>query len=146
MLSVHDVAAYILEKEKHTGAMKLHKLLYYCQAWHLVYRDEPLFDEKIEAWRDGPVVREVYDLHKGKFALREWDVGDGEELGKSERTLVDAVLKVYGKMSGQQLSDRTHAEAPWTNARLGYAPNERSDEEISLHDMYQYYGARVGKS
>ena len=146
MATAHDVTAYILTKEQHTGAMKLHKLLYYCQAWYLVYQEQPLFEEAIEAWRDGPVVPEVYDFHRNRFALREWDEGDPENMEKSERKLVDAVLKVYGKMSGQQLSDRTHAESPWVSAREGYAPTEPSNEQISLHEMYQYYGARVGRT
>jgi uncharacterized phage-associated protein len=36
-------------------AMRLQKLLYYVQAWHLAVTDEPLFPEQIKAWKDGPV-------------------------------------------------------------------------------------------
>ena len=31
--------------------MKLHKLLYYCQAWNLVWEDKKLFNEKIKSIR-----------------------------------------------------------------------------------------------
>jgi hypothetical protein len=37
------------------GAMKLHKILYYCQAWSLVWDDKPLFRERIEAWVTVPL-------------------------------------------------------------------------------------------
>ena len=54
--------------------MKLQKLLYYCQAWALVWDDKPLFKEKIEAWISGPVVRTLYNTHRGKFLLKLKDI------------------------------------------------------------------------
>ena len=38
------------------GDVKLHKLLYYAQGWHLARTGRPLFPEAVEAWTDGPVV------------------------------------------------------------------------------------------
>jgi len=49
-LSVHDVAAYILKKQGEMSAMKLQKLVYYSQAWSLVWDEKPLFRAQIEAW------------------------------------------------------------------------------------------------
>lgn len=49
MATVHDVAAYILAKHGPMTAMKLEKLVYYSQAWSLVWDDKPLFRSKIEA-------------------------------------------------------------------------------------------------
>ena len=57
MASVYDVAAFILGRLGQVGAMKLQKLVYYSQAWSLVWDDQPLFSETIEAWDKGPVVR-----------------------------------------------------------------------------------------
>lgn len=54
--TVFDVAEYILEQHGEMTSMKLQKLVYYCQAWHLAWSDEPLFRESIEAWANGPVV------------------------------------------------------------------------------------------
>lgn len=42
--------------------LKLQKLLYYAQGISLGMYDKPLFDEKIEAWQHGPVVRKVYGV------------------------------------------------------------------------------------
>ena len=62
MVSAHDVAAYILRKQGPLSAMKLQKLVYYAQAWSTVWDDQPLFSEAVEAWANGPVVRELYDV------------------------------------------------------------------------------------
>jgi uncharacterized phage-associated protein len=58
---------------KQTGEIdvfKLHKLLYYAQAWHLVWEGEPLFPEQIEAWAGGPVIPELYKFHKGYYKIK----------------------------------------------------------------------------
>ena len=57
------------------SAMKLQKLIYYSQAWSLVWDDEPLFPERIEAWINGPVVPELYERHKGEFKVTAEIVG-----------------------------------------------------------------------
>jgi uncharacterized phage-associated protein len=66
---VVDIAEYILEQLGEITTMKLHKLLYYCQAWHLVWDEEPLFEARIEAWANGPVAPEIYELHRGIFKV-----------------------------------------------------------------------------
>jgi uncharacterized phage-associated protein len=40
--------------------LKLQKLLYYCQAWSLVFTGQALFAERIEAWVHGPVVPSIF--------------------------------------------------------------------------------------
>lgn len=143
MVSVHDVAAYILDRRRGpVTAMKLEKLVYYCQAWHLVWCEEPLFGERIEAWANGPVVRELFDLHRGKFSLDEpWPAGDAGVLDAAQRGTVDAVLDNYGPLSGRQLSALTHDEAPWKDARKGLAPTDKSSRTISSAALAEYYSA-----
>lgn len=140
MVSAHDVAAYILGKHSPMSAMKLQKLVYYCQAWHLVWDDMPLFSEEIEAWANGPVVRELYEVHRGLFQLNEWLQGDASKLNESEAATVDAVLSFYGEKSAQWLSDLTHKEDPWREARRGTPEGRPSTEEISHAAMAEYYG------
>ena len=71
IVSVFDVACYVMSRVKECTTMKLQKLLYYCQAWYLVWNDKPLFSENIEAWANGPVIRELYNFHKGLFTITE---------------------------------------------------------------------------
>ena len=119
-MSAHDVAAYILSKQGGTSAMKLQKLCYYSQAWHLVWDDEPLFREAVQAWADGPVVYELFDGHRGQFSVSgPWSQGSVAALTPSQRETIDIVLNHYGQLTGQALSALTHSEAPWRNARQG---------------------------
>ena len=117
--------------------------MYYAQAWSTVWDDEPLMKNRIEAWANGPVVRELYDAHKGRFTLRAGDLGKGDPatLTKSQRGTIKAVLKAYGAKSAQWLSDQTHSEAPWRMARKGLDDGDRGSSEITLDSMADYYGS-----
>ena len=141
MATVHDVAAYILKKRGAMSAMKLQKLVYYSQAWSVVWDERPLFPERIEAWANGPVVRGLYDLHRGSFEVSEWPHGDACRLTSGERATVDTVLDFYGDRSAQWLSDLTHREQPWLQARRGLPHGERGNREITLSSLEEYYSS-----
>jgi len=121
--------------------MKLQKLVYYSQAWSLVWDDRPLFDERIEAWKNGPVVRELYEVHKGKFIVDQLPGGDSIKVDDLGKETVDAVLKYYSKMNADQLSSLTHSEDPWQLARNGIDPESKCGNEISLESMSEYYSS-----
>jgi uncharacterized phage-associated protein len=142
MANVFDVAAYIIQKRGPMTAMKLQKLAYYCQAWSLVWDEEPLFAEKIEAWANGPVVRELFEAHRGVFRVTTVK-GDPANLTDTQRETIDAVLRDYGTKSSQWLSDLTHTEAPWRDTRsaAGLADGERGSAEIKLDLMADYYSS-----
>lgn len=67
--SVLDVAACVLESQGPMSHMKLQKLCYYSQAWHLAWEGVPLFPERIEAWANGPVVPVLYEALRGEFQV-----------------------------------------------------------------------------
>jgi len=137
--SVHDVAAYILKRCGPMTAMKLQKLVYYSQAWSVVWEGRALFDARIEAWSNGPVVPDIYAVHRGQFMVADWPLGDRSKLGKADEGTVVAVCDYYGDKSAQWLSDLTHAEAPWRNARVGIPDGERGSVEITLAALEEYY-------
>lgn len=139
MPSVFDVADYILKLRGSMTTMKLQKLVYYCQAWSLVWDEAPIFNEPIEAWANGPVVRALYEKHRGQFVVASVG-GNPKCLNKDQRETVEAVMEHYGDKSSQWLSDLTHREAPWREARLGLGDNERGNTEITLGSMADYYG------
>lgn len=146
MATVHDVAAYILSKQGAMSAMKLQKLCYYSQAWNLVWEEEPLFQERIEAWANGPVVRELYAEHRGHFGVTK-DLltrGDAMMLTERERQNVDIVLEFYGDRPAHELSELTHREAPWKEARGDLAPGATSQTEITPTAMHEFYDGLVG--
>lgn len=141
MASVHDVAAYIVARQGPLTAMKLQKLVYYAQAWSLVWEERPLFSECIEAWANGPVVRELYDQHRGQFEIRAWPAGDPGNLAASDRATIDDVLRFYGDKPAQWLSELTHREQPWLEARSGAPEGSRSTAVITPEAMRAYYGS-----
>jgi uncharacterized phage-associated protein len=141
MASVHDVAAYILKKRGAMSTMKLQKLCYYSQGWSLAWDEKPLFREPIRAWANGPVVYELFDGHRRRFRVASWPKGDAGNLTKDERDTIDAVLWAYGDLTGQQLSDMSHAERPWIEARAGLPTGAASTAVIDLVSMQDYFGA-----
>jgi uncharacterized phage-associated protein len=140
-ISVHDVAAYIVSKRGPMSAMKLQKLVYYSQAWALVWDEKPLFRARMEAWANGPVCRTLYAAHRGQFEIKDWPSGDpGKIRGKQQET-VDAVLKFYGDKSAHWLSELTHRERPWKDARNGLSLQDVCSEEITHAAMAEYYSS-----
>jgi uncharacterized phage-associated protein len=143
MARVHDVAAYIISKLRSVDAMKLQKLLYYTQAWSLVWDEKAMFSPKIEAWANGPVVRKVFKTYQGQFKVTRALEGNKNALTEDERGTVDAILSFYGDKDGFYLSELTHRERPWMDARKGFAPGEKCDVEITKAAMRDYYGGLV---
>lgn len=148
MASVHDVAKYILGACGEMTTMKLQKLCYYAQAWSLVWDGKPIFPDQIEAWVNGPVIPNLYQEHRGKFSVSasELSFGDANRLTSSERDTIDAVLDHYGSYSGTQLSQITHHESPWLDARVGCSQYERCQNVISLDAMADFYTAMYAEA
>lgn len=141
MVSVLDVARYILEQTGPTTTMKLQKLVYYCQAWSLAWDDEPLFDEEFQAWANGPVCPELFDKHRGEFRISESKLaGYNAKLTDAQRETVRKVLAYYGDKEPHWLGELTHLEGPWRDARLGVPMGEPSSNVIEKDSMQQYYG------
>jgi uncharacterized phage-associated protein len=138
MVTAHDVAHYMLRRRAMT-AMKLQKLLYYAQGWHLALTGHKLFREPIQAWANGPVVRDIYDVHRGSFGLSAWPLGDEASLTDAEKTTVDLVLDTYGRKDARWLSELTHTEEPWNRARSGLPEGARSEAKIGIGEMRSYF-------
>ncbi len=139
--NVFDVAKYILNKCGETTTVKLHKLVYYSQAWSLVWDEKPIFKNKIQAWANGPVIPILFQAHKGKFLVtkRNFSYGKIRMLSKNQKETIDSVIDYYGDKTAQWLVDLTHLENPWRDARKGCKPGEKCTNEISLASMMEYY-------
>ena len=73
-----------------------------------------------------------------RFFLVLW-AGNPDNLTPEQKDTVNVVCDAYSHLNPQQLSDLTHSEAPFINARKGLAPNERGHNVISLADMAEFY-------
>jgi uncharacterized phage-associated protein len=134
MATVFDVAACILAKKGAMTTMKLQKLVYYSQAWSTVWDDDVLFHEPIEAWMNGPVVRELFNSTKGQFRVAAIAEGDIGTLTVNQHNTIDRVLAFYGDKNAQWLSDLTHMEEPWMEA---YSQGQNT--EITPSALSEYY-------
>ena len=138
MALVDDVAAAILEKVGTVTTKKLQKLVYYTQAWHLVFTGVPLFQNRIEAWVQGPVAPDLYKNYRRLYEVDQW-AGNVSALSASERRTINWVLEKYGQFTAEALSQMTHMEVPWVVARGLANENERTSEEIDHRQMFAYY-------
>lgn len=149
-IDINDVVDFIIgqfsDEEGSLNLLKLQKLLYYVQAWHLALGRGPLFAGKFQAWVHGPVSRQVYDRFKDTHSLfatvGSRDIRDGFDpavMPPSARVHIDEVLEAYGEFSGVQLENMTHEEAPWIQARGSLKSFERCETEIDEELMEKFY-------
>jgi uncharacterized phage-associated protein len=145
MLTAIQVADWIVRFRLDAGApvdpMSLQKLLYYAQAFHLARQGEPLFTNGFEAWRDGPVLPRVWRHYKenaAPFILpRKGDLKTQIE-PELEGELRDTV-GFFSRMTPFWLSDATHNEVPWIEARSGFDAHEPSAVPIPDDKIRAYY-------
>lgn len=140
MPTVIDAARLILEGKGAMSAMKLQRIVCWAQGWSLAWDDAPLFPESVRAWRDGPSVRALFQVHRGRFELGPADLdGDPARLPPAGRETVAAVLRAYGAFDGLTLSEHARREPPWIAARRGAEPGTMSDHPIPHEAMRDYY-------
>lgn len=148
MADINDVAAYIVRHfEGPISTMKLQKLAYFAQGWHLGITSKRLFEGEFEAWAKGPVNKALYAQHRRQFSVHEWPSGDPTQVAGFERKVVDAVLSNYGALSGIQLSEISHLPgAPWdvTRRQSGVPEGARSQVAVDTQEMHRYFALHLG--
>ena len=101
--------------------LKLQKLLYYMQGFHLAFFGTPFFNESIVAWTYGPVVPVVFNEFKKfkKRAINPENYRDELVLANEEQQMFDMVYGEYNRFSAVALMQMTHTEGPWKNHGIG---------------------------
>lgn len=151
---------YLIKNQISVNHLKLQKVLYYTQAWHLVYFDDFIFDEQPEAWVNGPVYRSVYEHFKELGTYNDINLvnnpqndietifkekSDKLSLSNHQRDFLASILTHYGTMSHDKLVMLTHSELPWNEAREGLDPFTYSDRKINFDTMKRYYKERLNQ-
>lgn len=155
-MDIFDAIDFIIDRAENSDFsltnLKLQKLLYYCQAWHLAFYERPQFDEKFQAWIHGPVSRRVFDrfsTNKSLYStIKKTDIRPTfsmDSIEAHDRTHILTVLESYADFSDTDLEEMTHQEKPWIEARKGYSSNERCEKVISEETMKTYYASRLSK-
>ena len=121
--------------------LQLHKLLYYVQGWSMGLRGEPIFEDPIEAWKYGPVVKGVFPYFSsyGDAPITDWELSTAVELSKDDRFFIKLVWESYKRFSALGLCEKTHGEPPWKNARGDLKPYESSSAEITLEALREFF-------
>jgi uncharacterized phage-associated protein len=150
MISAIDVARYLIhlaspandEDADRLCHMRLQKLLYYVQGWHLGAYGRHLFEGRIEAWQHGPVVHEVYPEFKryGSDAIPASEGSESLSLSEKDKLFIDGIFEHYKQFSATALRKKTHEEAPWLNT---WKSNHR--QEINPHAMREFFLPQVKK-
>lgn len=137
-------------KLKGLTPMKLQKLLFYTQSWHLKLCDgKPLFDDLFARWKFGPVIPPIYHLLK-KYGSNEIQepisiIVDSEGEWKRitpkiqsddaiAEKIIDKIIDVYGSYSGTELSTMTHApNTAWSLGAVDGGPITHTDMAEHIH-------------
>lgn len=119
--------------------LKLQKLLYYMQGFHLAFFDEPLFNENIEAWQYGPVVPEIYHRFKQCGNSNISLAADAQivSLTEDEEDIFKQVYDSYAQFSALKLMQMTHDETPWKTT-----PKER-DSVIDQNKIKSFFSTLI---
>jgi uncharacterized phage-associated protein len=143
--SCFDVASYFIGLAHQTEAtisnLKLQKLVYYSQAWHLAIHGTPLFEEDFQAWVHGPVVPDLYQKYQA-FGWQPIQEDASSDLSEDVLSFLNEVAEEYFTCDAYELEQMTHVEAPWNQARGDLPPDAPSNAVIKKEWMKEYYGAR----
>ena len=139
-ISVHDVAAFLLEKSgSHLAVSAIHRMAYYAQGWHLAWAGTPLFAEEIRIRNTGPVVRSLF-AHSEGFTETAWPAGNAAVITGDTAKVLAAVFNSYGHMTGISMGENAHQEAPCMLA-MARKTDEDREPVIDLVDMKAFFKA-----
>lgn len=119
-VSAFDVASWFVKegydypRNTRDGNMKLQKLLYFSQLVHLAKYNEPLFEQKILAFKDGSVVEEIrqeYHHRNSSFLFQMTSMGN--ILTPEMVDTIETVVDIFGDASARELSDLNHEHVSW---------------------------------
>lgn len=105
---------------KKVSIMTLLKLTYIAHGWHLEMFNRPLFPNRIEAWKYGPVIRDVYnDFRNQGVTVSSGIPNYDDDLDEGTKSFLEQIYTIYGSMNAYQLSDLTHVKGgPWQLATM----------------------------
>jgi uncharacterized phage-associated protein len=145
IISPANTADFLLVECRERGDiltnLKIQKLLYYAQAWHLAIHSKPLFAEDFQAWVHGPALPSQYQRFK-KF---EWRPILEEEIvlpvlnDLNVASHLVEIVNVFGVETASSLELMTHHERPWLEARKGIPNDQPSAAVITKQSMRLFY-------
>ena len=149
-----DIAKYILATRVCTH-LELEKLVYMCYADYLCSTHKRLFEDKIYAFRYGPVIKSVYEQYKGMKGIEEGVAVDDEkwdedyakmparsrilfaEDGIEKIAHINITLEKYSCLSASELVNVTHVVGgPWDSVEKD-SPYAEIPDSVILEKHYK---------
>lgn len=158
-MSYQAAVYYLAEKAEKDGLsfsnLKIQKLVYYSQGFHLGIFNTPLFEEEIEAWDHGPVVSPLYHSLKkfgsNNITLASLALCIGVQsscaLSNEQKAVLDSVYDEYGRKGALALRAQTHKESPWLNHSHDGTPTGKADQmEITIEELKGFFTPKLMES
>lgn len=147
---INRISDYFVWKAFEDGRLitnkKVQKLVYYAQAWNLVFVGKALFPDQIEAWIHGPAIRALYSKYK-KYGYHPIQAKPTKpKINVDEKAFLDDLWTVYGAYDADYLEVLSHSEKPWLVARGNADNGEPMAAIIDIEIMREYYGERLRKA
>lgn len=115
--------------------IKLQKLLFFAQEEYLFRYEEPLFEEKIEAWQHGPVVREIWNEYANLPYYIIKNIPQKENIPQKAQEVIDFIWLKYGEKDSWYLSNLTHSYQIWEDKRK---PEYLGRGELTCKEILEY--------
>lgn len=145
MAIILDVGQYITELLPDVDKMKLYKLCYFSQGWHLAWTGKPLFSDEFEGWRHGPVSQQLRHhteaVAKG-HTVAEVPGGESARLSAYEAAVVARIVEFYGNQKSTDLSELSHGAA-WQETRVTLNREEPGNKVMSIQAIHDEFANHI---
>lgn len=144
MQQSNRLADFLIMESRQRGELltplKLQKLMFYADAWHMVIHNSEITPEKFQAWIHGPVALSQYH----RFKAYKWrpildDIVKPSFGAETDGHLIE-IVDVFGSETGTALEIMTYQETPWLAARGGIPDDQPCSEFIDKELTKEYYG------
>jgi uncharacterized phage-associated protein len=155
---VGDIANFFISKSLETGRavtpLQLQKLIYFAHGWNLGITKTPLILENIEAWKNGPVIEELYHEFKrysynpiSEFSeqISGQDLSE-PVLDETTTLFLEKIWTTYSKRSGLDLSRLSHeVGSPWHTivTKLGGVYRIPANKVIPNDLIEKYFNSKL---
>lgn len=156
MHDAREVANFLLDyadqRSLRLTNMALLKHIYFAHGWHLASRNEPLVQNRIEAWEHGPVIRAVYDEFKQfggepitcRANIIDWGTGEillaRGNFCSETISLLRSTFDYYASYGAFELSSITHEPGgPWHRVWCRPDGRVKMNMEISNASIYEHF-------
>lgn len=150
MITCFDIANYFLwfsnSKNQAIDSLKLQKLTFFAQSWHLALYKEPLFEEDFQAWRYGPVIPAMYSQYS-RFGKKPIQLTVTKPaLDPTVENFLNFICEEFLLKHSPILSGITHKkDSPWSQIRQeeGCSSQDNCTAIIPKSLLQEYYSELI---